>query len=98
MRKPEPPAPTPGGRLGEALKNLQRCVDQESFGNPRGNTQEFGPAISSTPRASKFGPWIRRFVAQVKSTGRFRPVCGHVAARALSSSRSTCTATGRSPT
>ncbi|MEZ5289236.1 MAG: TonB family protein [Vicinamibacterales bacterium] len=66
MRKPEPPAPTPGGRLGEALKNLQRYVDQESFENPRGNTQEFGPAIQFDTKGVEFGPWIRRFVAQVK--------------------------------
>ncbi|MDH4063605.1 MAG: TonB C-terminal domain-containing protein [Acidobacteriota bacterium] len=66
LRKPQPAAPPPGGQLGEALRNLQRYVDQESFDNPRGNVQEFGPAIQFDTKGVEFGPWIRRFVAQVK--------------------------------
>jgi TonB family protein len=61
--KPQPP---PGGALGDALKNLQRYIDQESFDNRRGGVQEFGPAIQFDTKGVEFGPWIRRFVAQVK--------------------------------
>jgi TonB family protein len=69
MTQPQPPQralPPPGGKLGDALRNLQRYVDQESFDNPRGGTQEFGPAIQFDTKGVEFGPWIRRFVAQVK--------------------------------
>jgi TonB family protein len=66
MQQPQRAQPPPGGQLGEALRNLQRYVDQESFDNPRGNAQEFGPAIQFDTKGVEFGPWIRRFVAQVK--------------------------------
>ncbi|MCC7241067.1 MAG: TonB family protein [Acidobacteria bacterium] len=66
LNKPQSATPPPGGQLGEALRNLQRYVDQESFDNPRGNLQEFGPAIQFDTKGVEFGPWIRRFVAQVK--------------------------------
>ena len=66
MQQPQREQPPPGGKLGDALRNLQRYVDQESFDNPRGGTQEFGPAIQFDTKGVEFGPWIRRFVAQVK--------------------------------
>jgi TonB family protein len=66
MQQPQRAQPPPGGKLGDALKNLQRYMDQESFDNPRGGSQEFGPAIQFDTKGVEFGPWIRRFVAQVK--------------------------------
>jgi TonB family protein len=66
MQQPQRAQPPPGGKLGDALRNLQRYVDQESFDNQRGGTQEFGPAIQFDTKGVEFGPWIRRFVAQVK--------------------------------
>ncbi len=59
------PRPPQGGSLGEALKNLQRYVDQESFNNERGQVQNLGPLQFDT-KGVEFGPWIRRFVAQVR--------------------------------
>ena len=68
----EVPLPTPaqkpqpqGGSLGEALRNLQRYVDKESFNNDRGQVQNLGPLQFDT-KGVEFGPWIRRFVAQVR--------------------------------
>jgi len=80
MRLPEAPSGRPapeeapqvaverpaGGRLGEALRDLQKYVQQESFGNQQGGTNEFGPAIQFDTKGVEFGPWIRRFIAQVK--------------------------------
>ncbi|MCC7123355.1 MAG: TonB family protein [Acidobacteria bacterium] len=66
QQPPRPATPPPGGQLGDALRNLQRYVDSESFDNQRGGTQEFGPAIQFDTKGVEFGPWIRRFVAQVK--------------------------------
>ena len=62
MSRPRPPQ---GGSLGEALKNLQKYVDQESFNNDRGQVQNLGPLQFDT-KGVEFGPWIRRFVSQVR--------------------------------
>ena len=56
----------PGGRLGDALRNLDRYVQNESFNNPGGDSGAFGPAIQFDTKGVEFGPWIRRFIAQVK--------------------------------
>jgi len=64
MQKPQV-QPPPGGSLGEALKNLQKYVQKESFNNQKGQAQEFGPLQFDT-KGVEFGPWIRRFVAQVR--------------------------------
>ena len=56
---------TPGGGLGEALRNLQRYVDRESFDNPQGGGQ-FGPELQFDTKGVEFGPWVRRFIAQVR--------------------------------
>ena len=59
-------SPTPGGSLGDALRNLQRYVQREQFDNPGGSGGQFGPAIQFDTKGVEFGPWIRRFIAQVK--------------------------------
>ncbi|MFN7980789.1 MAG: TonB family protein [Vicinamibacterales bacterium] len=70
----QPPAPrngalgrsqTNGGSLGDALRNLQRYVQRDQFDNAQGGGA-FGPAIQFDTKGVEFGPWIRRFVAQVK--------------------------------
>ena len=55
-----------GGNLGDALRNLQRYVPREQFDNPGGNGGQFGPEIQFDTKGVEFGPWIRRFIAQVK--------------------------------
>lgn len=53
--------------LGQALRNLSRYAEQAAFENPGGgNTGQFGPAIQFDTKGVEFGPWIRRFIAQVK--------------------------------
>ncbi len=59
-------AATPGGALGQALENLQRYVQRDTFDNQQGGTGEFGPAIQFDTKGVEFGPWIRRFIAQIK--------------------------------
>ena len=58
-------AANPGGNLGDALRNLQRYVQNEQFENAGGGGQ-FGPEIQFDTKGVEFGPWIRRFIAQVK--------------------------------
>jgi TonB family protein len=65
MQKPQLQQPPPGGALGDALRNLQKYVQNESFNNQKGQVQEFGPLQFDT-KGVEFGPWIRRFVSQVK--------------------------------
>jgi TonB family protein len=57
--------PLSGGSLGDALRNLQRYVQKDQFENSQGGGA-FGPAIQFDTKGVEFGPWIRRFVAQVK--------------------------------
>ncbi len=64
MQRP-PVQPPAGGALGEALKNLQKYVQNDSFNNQKGQSQEFGPLQFDT-KGVEFGPWIRRFVSQVR--------------------------------
>ena len=55
---------TAGGSLGDALKNLQRYV--QMYDNQNGGGGQYGPEIQFDSKGVEFGPWIRRFVAQVK--------------------------------
>jgi TonB family protein len=63
--KTSPTTPA-GGALGEALKNLQRYTEDQSLNNPDGNSGQYGPSIQFDTKGVEFGPWIRRFIAQVK--------------------------------
>ncbi len=65
-RETSPQARAGSGALGEALRNLQRYVQRESFDNQRGDSGQFGPFIQFDTKGVEFGPWVRRFVAQVK--------------------------------
>jgi TonB family protein len=64
------PAPTPSrpapGALGEALRNLQRYVQNQTFSNPQGGVNDPGSVIQFDTKGVEFGPWVRRFVAQIK--------------------------------
>jgi TonB family protein len=64
MQRPQQQPPA-GGSLGEALKNLQKYVQNDSFNNQKGQAQEFGPLQFDT-KGVEFGPWIRRFISQVR--------------------------------
>ena len=59
-------APPPAGSLGEALRNLQQYVQNESFNNPQGGNDRPGATIQFDTKGVEFGPWLRRFVAQVR--------------------------------
>ena len=62
---PAPPPRPLGGSLGDSLRNLDRYVQRSQFDNVQGNGA-FGPAIQFDTKGVEFGPWIRRFIAQVK--------------------------------
>jgi TonB family protein len=55
----------PGGALGEALRNLSHYAQDSQLDNPNGGNQ-VDPAIQFDSKGVEFGPWLRRFIAQVK--------------------------------
>jgi len=59
--------PAGGRSLGDTLRNLQRYTQSDQFDNPQGSGGQFGPAIQFDTKGVEFGPWVRRFIAQVKS-------------------------------
>jgi TonB family protein len=54
------------GALGDALRNLNKYVQNQKFNNPSGNANEPGSEIQFDTKGVEFGPWLRRFVAQVR--------------------------------
>jgi TonB family protein len=64
-RSPQQSRPAPGA-LGEALRNLERYVQNETFQNPQGGATDPGATIQFDTKGVEFGPWLRRFVAQVR--------------------------------
>jgi TonB family protein len=81
VRLQPPPEPAPkagtagrgssGGSLGDSLRNLQRYIQRDQFENAQGGGS-FGPAIQFDTKGVEFGPWIRRFIAQVR--GNWEPL------------------------
>jgi len=64
-RSPEPSRPAPGA-LGDALRNLQRYVQNETFNNPQGGQDTPGASIQFDTKGVEFGPWLRRFIGRVR--------------------------------
>ena len=65
-RRPTETQPRAAGSLGEALRNLQQYVQNETFNNPQGGNDRPGATIQFDTKGVEFGPWLRRFVAQVR--------------------------------
>ena len=64
---PVTPRPPAGGSLGNQLRNLQQFLQDQNFDNPQGGqADQNAPDIQFDSKGVDFGPWLRRFVAQVK--------------------------------
>jgi hypothetical protein len=88
-RVPDTSRPAPG-RLGDALRNLERYVQNQTFNNPQGGSNEPGATIQFDTKGVEFGPWLRRFVQRVRRNW-FIP-------QAAMTFRGRSTRTARSPT
>jgi TonB family protein len=67
FRRPQAtPEVRPRGALGDALRNLQQYIQKQTFDNPQGGLNQPGAAIQFDTKGVEFGPWLRRFVAQVR--------------------------------
>ncbi len=62
---PPLPARVPGGILGSALRDIGRYDQEPNLDNPAGGAVEQGPSIQFDSKGVDFGPWLRRFRAQV---------------------------------
>jgi TonB family protein len=63
-RNPTLGGPAPGV-ISEAVRNVQKYSQGESLQNVQGNG-DFGPSIQFDTKGVDFGPWLRRFVAQIR--------------------------------
>lgn len=53
------------GLLGRTPRSMNRAFRRESFDNLDGDTGRFGPELQFDSKGAEFGPWVRRFKAQV---------------------------------
>jgi len=63
-RNPTLGGPAPGV-LSDAIRNVQKYSQGETLQNVQGNG-DFGPSIQFDTKGVEFGPWLRRFVAQIR--------------------------------
>ena len=54
------------GVLADAIRNVQKYATSEKFNNLQGSGNQDDPFISFDSKGVEFGPWIARFVAQVR--------------------------------
>ena len=55
------------GAIADAIRNVHRYVDKQTFGNLQGGkNHDFESSIQFDTKGVEFGPWLRRFVAQIK--------------------------------
>jgi TonB family protein len=64
-RKPNPNKAV--GVIADAIRNVQKYAQGETFSNLQGGQdQDFAPYIQFDTKGVEFGPWLRRFLAQVR--------------------------------
>ena len=63
---PAVPAGSPTNSLGRSLRDLRQYLQKENLDSQRGGLVEDGPDIQFDSKGVEFGPWLRRFVEQVK--------------------------------
>ncbi len=64
-RPPTPPSP-PAPNVGRALRNLQQYLQDNNYDNALGGATDQNADIQFDAKGADFGPWLRRFVAQVR--------------------------------
>ena len=53
------------GLLSDAIRNVQKYSQGETLQNVQGSG-DFGPSIQFDTKGVDFGPWMRRFIAQIR--------------------------------
>jgi outer membrane biosynthesis protein TonB len=58
---------TSTGVIADAIRNVQKYTQRETFQNlGGGGIQDIAPSIQFDTKGVEFGPWLRRFVAQIR--------------------------------
>ncbi|HEX5473114.1 MAG TPA: TonB family protein [Vicinamibacterales bacterium] len=52
--------------LQDAIKNVQKYTGGETFQNLQGGSDSPAPSIQFDTKGVEFGPWLRRFIAQIR--------------------------------
>jgi outer membrane biosynthesis protein TonB len=64
---PQPPRGPSAGVLADAIRNVQKYAPRDSYVNLQGGAdQNFAPSIQFDSKGVEFGPWLRRFIAQIR--------------------------------
>jgi hypothetical protein len=59
------------GVIADAIRNVQKYAAKDQFSNPQGGAdQDFAPSIQFDTKGVEFGPWLRRFIAQMAHSVR----------------------------
>jgi TonB family protein len=67
-QRPAEPREPAVGVIADAIRNVRKYAQQESFSNPQGGQDpNVGESIQFDSKGVDFGWWLRRFVAQVRS-------------------------------
>jgi TonB family protein len=67
QRQTEPRGPA-AGVIADAIRNVRKYTQGETFSNPQGGQNpDHGESIQFDSKGVEFGPWLARFVAQVRS-------------------------------
>jgi TonB family protein len=62
-----PPRGPAVGVIADAIRNVQKYASRDSFGNLQGGAdQQAAPSIQFDSKGVDFGPWLRRFIAQIR--------------------------------
>ena len=55
------------GVIADAIRNVQKYTQKETFSNlGGGGLQDIAPSIQFDTKGVEFGPWLRRFIAQIR--------------------------------
>jgi TonB family protein len=66
QQQPQPRGPAVGV-IADAIRNVQKYAQKDGFVNLQGGAdQDFAPSIQFDTKGVEFGPWLRRFVAQIR--------------------------------
>ena len=66
VETPQPRGPS-AGVIADAIRNVQKYAPRDSYVNLQGGgSQDLSSAIQFDTKGVEFGPWLRRFVAQIR--------------------------------
>ena len=66
VEQPQPRGPS-AGVIADAIRNVQKYAPRDSYVNVQGGAdQDLSQSIQFDSKGVEFGPWLRRFIAQIR--------------------------------